>query len=128
MKPSQALDKVAIGLAGLCLVHCLALPLVLLILPFLNELAAGHLHAPMLALVVPISVLAFALGFRRHRRIGVPAAGTLGLALLVLGATVAHARYGPAADRAFTVAGSVALAVTHYYNSRWSRHAARRAA
>lgn len=122
VKSPNALDKAAVALSGLCLVHCLALPLVLAVLPFLNELVADHLHAPMLLLVIPVSVLAFASGFRRHRRGGVLAFGALGLALLVLGGTVAHSRYGLAADRALTIAGSLLLAVTHFCNSRLSRH------
>jgi hypothetical protein len=127
VKSSHWLDKAAVVLSGLCLVHCLALPAVIMVLPLAGELVPGHLHALMLVLVVPVSVLAFVLGFRRHRRWAVPAAGTVGLGLLIVGGTVAHVRYGLAADRAFTIAGSVALAVTHYYNSRWSRHASRRA-
>jgi hypothetical protein len=42
--------------------------------------------------------------------------------LLVIGGTVAHTYYGLAADRTFTMAGAIVLAVTHYYNSRLVRH------
>lgn len=122
------LDKAAVALSGLCLVHCLALPLLMALVPFLSEVMPSHLHAQLLLLVVPVSVLAFALGFRRHGSSAVLAGGALGLGLLALGGTVAHARWGVAADRSLTVAGSLVLAVTHYYNSRLSRHAARRSA
>lgn len=124
MKSSSVLDKTAVALSGLCLVHCLALPLVIAALPFLNELAAGHLHAQMLLVVVPVSVVAFVLGFRRHRSRYVATAGALGLVVLIVGGTVAHQRYGLAADRALTMAGALLLGVTHFYNSRLARHRA----
>src|SRR5690606_38830581 len=89
---------------------------------FVSELARGHLHAQLLAVVVPVSVLAFGVGFRRHRRTAVLAGGGLGLALLVVGGTVAHERYGITADRVLAVAGSLVLAFAHYRNSRLSRH------
>lgn len=122
VKSSSVLDKTAVVLSGLCLVHCLALPVVLALLPFLNELVSDHLHAQMLLLVVPVSVFAFAVGFRRHHSRYVMGAGALGLAVLIVGGTVAHSRYGLAADRTLTIAGSLLLAVAHFYNSRLSRH------
>lgn len=124
VKSSGVLDKTAVVLSGLCLVHCLALPIVLALLPFLNELVSDHLHAQMLGVVVPVSVLAFGIGFRRHRSWYVMAAGALGLVVLIVGGTLAHNRYGLTADRTLTIAGSLLLAVTHFYNSRLSRHRA----
>jgi hypothetical protein len=121
---SNFLDKAAVTLSGLCLLHCLALPVVLVALPFAGELSEGHLHAQMLVIVVPVSVFAFARGFRVHGNRGVVAFGTLGLALLVIGGTFVHDRYGLAADRALTIAGSLVLAVCHFYNSRLARHRA----
>lgn len=126
VKSSRVLDRAAVALSGLCLAHCLALPLALAAVPLLNELAPDHLHAPMLLVVVPVSVVAFALGFRRHRQTAVPALGALGLAVLIFGGTVAHSRYGLDADRALTIAGSLLLAIAHFHNSRFSRHAAAR--
>ena len=122
--PSNFMDKAAVVLSGLCLVHCLALPVMLVVLPFLNELAQGHLHAQMLVVVVPVSVFAFARGFRVHGNRYVIAFGTLGLTLLLVGGTFVHDHYGLAADRALTIAGSLVLAVCHFYNSRLSRHRA----
>jgi hypothetical protein len=122
VKSSRLLDKTAVILSGLCLIHCLALPLVLAALPFLTELSSGHLHVQMLLVVVPVSVFAFAIGYRRHRSLRILAFGTLGLAVLAIGGTFVHSHYGIAADRTLTVAGSLILAATHFYNSRLSRH------
>ena len=117
-------DKAAVILSGLCLVHCLALPVLIAILPFVDALGDEHLHAELLLAVIPISVFAFVIGFRRHRSLTVVAVGVLGMAVLALGGTYVHSRYGIAADRAMTVAGSAILAIAHFFNSRRARHAA----
>ena len=121
-----ALDKVAIGLSGLCLVHCLALPVLIVAAPALGEFGQGHLHAQMLVIILPLSAIAIAMGFRRHQSRRIVAAATLGMLLLVLGGTVMHAQYGLFWDRVFTVSGSLILAVSHWFNSRMGRRHARR--
>lgn len=125
VKSSRFWDKAAVILSGLCLVHCLALPVFVAVLPFLSELSSGHLHAQLLLVVIPVSVLAFAVGFRRHRSWTVVGFGVLGMVVLTLGGTIVHSRYGLSADRAMTVAGSAVLAIAHFFNARRSRHDAR---
>ena len=115
------LDRAAIALSGLCVLHCLAMPLLLMLLPFTGQLTADHFHMQMLALVVPASGIALGLGFRRHRNAGIVFAGFAGLLLLFVGATWAHNDIGIVADRVMTVTGSSVLAVAHFYNSRLSR-------
>lgn len=120
-KSTNWLDGAAVGLSALCLIHCLALPLLVAGLPFLAQFAEGHLHAQMLVIVLPLSVIALGLGFRHHGNMRIIVAGTLGMALLTLGATVAHNHWGIAADRAFTIAGALTLAAAHFYNSVQTR-------
>jgi hypothetical protein len=115
------LDRAAIALSGLCVLHCLAMPLVLLALPFVGELTPGHFHLQMLVVVVPVSTIALSLGYRRHRRMSILIAGGVGLAMLFVGGTWMHSEIGIIADRATTIAGSLVLASAHFYNSRFSR-------
>jgi len=122
-KSGRWLDLTAVGLSGLCLVHCLALPLFVALLPFLARYSDGHLHLQMLAVVLPLSTFALAAGFRRHRDRRVVAAGCAAMVLLTIGATVAHTHLGLAADRAFTMAGSFTLAFAHYFNATRARFA-----
>ena len=114
-------DKIAVGLSGLCLLHCLLLPFVVAVLPFLGQFDDDHLHAEMLIFVIPVSVVALAVGFRRHGRVRVILAGTAGLTILTLGAFIVHDLYGLFADRMMTVSGSMVLAYTHYQNFRLAR-------
>ena len=115
------LDRIAIAMSGLCMLHCLALPIVLLTMPILGELGTGHFHLQSLVFVMPVSVVALLLGYQRHLHTGILAWGVLGLGLLVFGATWAHDEIGVLADRLSTIAGSIILASTHYANSRLSR-------
>ncbi len=115
-------DHAAIALSGLCLVHCLLLPVIIALLPLLNQVSATHFHAQMLLVVMPVSLFAFGLGFRRHRNHAIIAWGTAGIALLAFGGTVAHANYGAVADTMLTIAGSIVLATAHYFNNRLTRH------
>ncbi|MDH3431174.1 MAG: MerC domain-containing protein [Gammaproteobacteria bacterium] len=116
-KSTNWLDGAAVGLSALCLVHCLALPVLVAGLPFLAQFSAGHLHAQMLVVVLPLSIVALGLGFRHHRSIRIVVAGVIGMSILTLGATVAHARLGLTADRLFTIVGALILAAAHFYNS-----------
>ena len=111
------LDGTAVVLSALCLVHCLALPLIVIGVPFLAQFAEGHLHLQMLVIVLPLSTLALGIGYRRHRNSRILFAGIVGMLLLIIGATVAHAQLGLMADRAFTICGSLTLATAHYFNS-----------
>ena len=111
------LDGAAVVLSALCLVHCLALPLIVIGVPFLAQFAEGHLHLQMLVVVLPLSTLALGIGYRRHRNSRILFAGVVGMLLLIIGATVAHAQLGLIADRAFTICGSLTLATAHYFNS-----------
>ncbi len=116
------LDHAAIALSGLCLVHCLLLPVVIVALPLLGQLNATHFHAQLLIVVIPVSLFAFTLGFRRHANQAIIAGGIAGISLLFIGGTVAHANFGLLADSLLTMAGSIVLATSHYYNNRLTRH------
>lgn len=110
------------ALSGLCLVHCLLLPLIIVAVPLLARLDESHFHLQMLLIVVPVSLFAFALGFRRHHSKAIIAGGIAGITVLALGGTVAHTNYGILADSLLTIAGSIILATSHYFNNRLTRH------
>jgi hypothetical protein len=118
---SKTLDNTAVALSSLCLAHCLLLPFIVGALPFFAQAGNGHFHLQMLAIVLPVSSIALALGYRTHQNWRILGWGALGMLLLVVGATVAHSRYGLMADRLFTIVGGLTLAVTHYRNNRLSR-------
>lgn len=117
------LDHLAIALSGLCLVHCLLLPAAIVALPLLAQSSETHFHTQMLLVVIPVSLFAYTLGYPRHRNKTVIAWGLVGIAIMSIGGTIAHAKYGILADTILTVAGSIILASSHYFNNRLSGHA-----
>lgn len=116
------LDNAAVALSSICLLHCLTLPILIAVLPFLGQFGEGHFHVQMLLAVLPVSTIAFMLGFRRHHVKSVIAWGIVGVLLLAFGATVVHSSYGIVADRTVTVCAALILALAHYFNNRFSRH------
>lgn len=117
------LDRISVVFSGLCILHCLALPVFLLIVPLTGGLIASdtHFHEAMLLVIGPVSLLAFYAGFRKHHSTRVLLLGMIGLVLLVIAATVAHDAPGALAETAFSVAGSVALIGAHWTNLKLSR-------
>ncbi len=117
------LDHLAITLSGLCLVHCLLLPVVVVALPLLAQFDETHFHVQMLIVVVPVSLFAFVLAYRRHGNKAIIVWGIVGIAIMFVGGTVAHANYGTLADSLLTMAGAIILATSHYFNNRLAGHA-----
>lgn len=120
-------DLTGILLSLTCLVHCLALPLILLLAPALSRWIAlpEGVHAAILLLALPAAAIAMRDGWRRHRRLAPTVLAVAGLGLLALGLS-AHegwiaAADPEAADRLLTSAGALTLAAAHLVNWRW-RH------
>ncbi len=120
-KSTEWLDGAAIGLSGVCLLHCLALPFFAGALPMLMPFTESHLHAQVLYFAVPLSVVAIGIGYARHHDPHVVLAAVAGLGLLVVGATIAHGSLGVVADRFFTISGSIVLAAAHLWNGLLAR-------
>lgn len=117
---SKYLDRVAIALSTICIVHCLAMPVLIAVLP-VAALAIGgdgHFHSLMLWFVVPTSVLGFGLGLRVHRRIDIVAMGAAAIAALAAAALWGHSAWDPSLEVTANVAASVLLAAAHWRNFR----------
>lgn len=117
------LDRAAVCLSGLCLLHCLALPLLLALFPLLGHVFMAHetFHQLILVVVLPTTTLALGSGYRRHRRRSVLALGVVGLAGLIVAAFTIHRLGAEEWERAATIAGGLVLAVAHGWNFRLTR-------
>ncbi len=118
-------DGMAISASTLCIVHCLATPLLIVLIPILAStgLADEAFHRWLLLLIVPTSVLALWLGCRRHKSRVVLYAGLSGLTLIGAAAIWGHALVGESGEKAATVAGGLMLAAGHWRNYRLCRDA-----
>jgi hypothetical protein len=117
---SRYLDRIAITLSTICIVHCLVMPVVIAMLPIaaISFGSDGHFHALMLWLVVPTSAVGFALGYRVHGRAPIVASGALAVAVLALVALWGHEAWDATTEVAVNVAASVLLAAAHWRNFR----------
>lgn len=115
-------ERAALGGSLLCLVHCLALPIIFAALPALGSLLpSGFIfHLAMLAFAVPASGLALSASFRRNRLKGPLLLGLFGVAFLAAGVLAAG---GSPSETPLTVTGAFMLAVAHVANLRRLRKA-----
>jgi hypothetical protein len=112
--PITRLDRIAIGLSGLCVVHCLASAVVLGLL----SAAGGMLGAPIvheigLSLAMLLGAVALGKGVFEHGFMLPSAIGALGLGVMAGALTLPH----DGAESALTVVGVLILALGHRLNS-----------
>lgn len=83
--PRGLLDRLAIGMAVVCGIHCLVTPVLLVALPIIGTTfwVDQNFHLWMLFLVLPTTGLALMSGCRRHKDRWVMAAGATGLVILL---------------------------------------------
>jgi MerC mercury resistance protein len=113
-------DGFGVGASVLCLVHCLALPLLIAALPAIAErldLGEGF-HLGVLLFAIPTSTFALIEGWRRHRGVAPLFVGGAGLALMAAGLAFES---WVAMETGVTVAGSLLLAGAHVSNWRRRR-------
>lgn len=122
---SKYFDRIAIALSTICIVHCLAMPLVIAVLPIaaMTFGGEGHFHTFMLWFVVPTSVLGLGFGYRVHERLGVVLAGAAAIGGLALTALYGHGAWDSSVETLANVLASVALAAAHWRNFREVRQA-----
>lgn len=114
--PARTGDAVAISLSGLCLVHCLALPVLVGFLPLLGAWAeAEWVHLAFVGLAVPVSIWTLS----RPPRDTLPRVAVVLAAVafvVLIGAATGYP--GEALETPLTVAGGLALAAAHIINWR----------
>lgn len=126
---SRHIDRIAIVLSTVCIVHCLAMPFLIALLPVAALTLGGdaHFHELMLWLVVPTSAVGFALGYRVHRSLSIVAIGAAAVLVLALAALWGHEAWGRAFETGANVAASLVLAFAHWRNFREVRRMHRHA-
>ena len=111
--PTNRLDRVAIGLSGLCLVHCLATSVLLALV----SAAGGILGAPIihevgLGLAMIMGAIALGRGVIEHGYSMPSAVGGLGLGVMAGALTLPH----NGTEAVYTVLGVGILALGHRLN------------
>ncbi|MCL2656655.1 MAG: MerC domain-containing protein [Betaproteobacteria bacterium] len=114
-------DKLGITASLLCLVHCLALPVLIPLLPMLALMGHTEVHGLFLIPIISLTGLGILPGFLRHRSRPMLAAAAVGVSLCSA-AVGAEALFGlHALDTPLTIAGGLSLISAHLINLRLSR-------
>ena len=115
----------AIGITGstLCALHCLIVPITLVLGPIAPLMAFEDesVHRALVWLVLPTAIIAFATGCAQHRDRRVAFLGATGLALLLSSFTLLHDLLGENGERIAALAAAALLISAHVRNSRLCR-------
>lgn len=114
-------DWLGIGASTLCVLHCLATPLVVVALPVL-EVYERQTHATFALAILGLGLLAFWPGFLNHRRMGIVVLALLGFGLISLGVTAPEGTLTEPMEKAATVAGGATLVFAHLRNVFFCRY------
>jgi hypothetical protein len=109
------LDRVAIGLSGLCVAHCLATALLLGVASVVGGVLSSPLiHEVGLAFAIGFGVIALGRGIVQHGYMMPPAIGALGLGVMIGSLTLEHGAHEVLAS----LFGVGLLALGHDLNRR----------
>lgn len=111
--PTSRLDRYAIGLSGLCLVHCLATSVLLALVSAAGSmLGAEWIHETGLALAMVMGGISLGRGILEHGYSMPSAVGGLGLGVMAGALTLPH----DGSEALYTVVGVAILALGHRLN------------
>ena len=111
--PTDRLDRLAIGLSGLCLVHCLGTTVVLALLASAGGmLGAPIIHEVGLTLAMLLGTISLGKGIFEHGYTMPSSVGGLGLGVMAGALTLPH----DGSEAIYTVLGVAILALGHRLN------------
>lgn len=112
------IDRTAITLSGLCLVHCLAGAVLLSLFAVSGDWLSHNVHLIGLMLALPLAGFALWRGIRVHGRRLIGLLGAIGIALMAASLFLGH---GTGPELLASVIGVSLLAAAHLWNLRASR-------
>ncbi len=129
---SKLFSKLSIFLSSLCVIHCLATPLVLLLLPAMASFFSETVERIIVLLVVPISMAGFLPTWFRHKNYRLFWLYLLSIGLILFSQFVLHSGHDTASHGTastinwlrlgVTFAGALLLARVVYQNNRHTHY------
>ena len=108
------LDRWAIGLSGICLIHCIATTVIIAVVATAGSiLGAPIFHEVGLALAMALGAAALGKGIHEHGFMMPSAIGGLGLGVMAGALTMGHST----GEAIYTMAGVLILALGHRLNA-----------
>jgi len=114
----EKLDYAAIGLSGLCVLHCTALPLLAAAAPWIAALGIvdDWFHLAMLLVVIPLSLYALGRSWRSSGRPALFVLGLFGLSIMLVATFEFMAWHSNAVEQWLTLVGAAILSLAHLGN------------
>lgn len=95
--PRNLFSKLSLALSSLCLIHCLAMPFVILLLPALAHFFGDTLELILILSVLPISLFAFIPTWNKHKNMRLLGIFTAGVTMILLSQfAIEHYHHTPA--------------------------------
>lgn len=115
-KRAKWLDRAAIALSGLCLIHCVTTALLVALAASATSVFVNPLiHELGLAIAIGLGALAFGSGLIAHGRKAPLIVGSLGLGAMAYALSLQH---GVSGEVLFTILGVCLVAIGHTLNRR----------
>ena len=114
----SSVDKSAVALSALCLVHCLVFPVLTVLLPSLAVIPLEQelFHMLMVICVIPVSIYALTMGCKKHNTHSVAYLGGTGLLLLIAAVVLGEHHLGELGEKLMTTLGALVIAAAHIRN------------
>jgi hypothetical protein len=113
-------DAVGITASAVCVVHCVATPIALILLPALSRFLPGNesFHRWLVPAVFSIGMISFVSGYRRHRRKLLLVPLVAGMTLIAIGAFLTS---NDIQETVVTLLGSALVISAHVINRSFCR-------
>lgn len=119
---SSSADYAGICISALCMIHCLALPVLIAVMPVLGAVFEGQewIHQLLVAFAFIAVNFAFFRGISAHGRFEPFLIASIGLVLLVTALVVGEEHW---AEKLLTVVGALVTAGGHFWNFNLTKQA-----
>jgi hypothetical protein len=117
-KVIMSMDNLGIIASAVCLVHCLAFPFLIALLPVLGLqfLDTHESHLVIGGFIWLFAMFAIVPGYLKHKKLPILIGTIAGLALVTFGVLAGHQVLGEHGEISCLIAGNLTLVATHWKN------------
>lgn len=123
MKYNKIMDKLGIWLSGLCLIHCILLPILFVLFPLLGlkefklvENSELYVHSLFFVFIILIGIFSFYPAYKIHKRKKPFCLFLLGSSFLI--STIIFHEYLEEIELYLNLVGSIILIYSHFKNKK----------
>ena len=120
-KSVLSLDNLGIAASILCLIHCLAMPFVVALLPFmgLQFLESHESHLWLGGIIIALALIAIVPSYLKHKRKRILSGMIAGISLVLAGSYLSHIFHVLHEHELWIlIAGNLILVATHLFNKK----------